>query len=84
MQVIKKEKKKKKRRARNKISKSPITTIQGQDSEIHFPKRKLFTEYYQKNEQFEILLLNNPECEKSRSCISCKSTLTKRQTCSSR
>ena len=62
-----KPKQKKPRRGRNNISKSSITTVQGQpestafDPEIDLPKRKLFTEYYQNNEKFEILFLSNPE-----------------------
>ena len=66
------------RRGRSNISKSPITIVQGQpnqtafDPEIDLPKRKLFTEYYQNNEKFEILFLNNPECDRAQSCISCK------------
>ena len=57
---------------------SPITIVQGQpnqtafDPEIDLPKRKLFTEYYQNNEKCEILFLSNPECDRARSCISCK------------
>ena len=34
--------------------------------------RKLFTEYYQHNEKFEILFLINPEYGRARLCISCK------------
>ena len=53
------------------ISKGPITTMQDQpepqtiDSETDFSKRKLFTEYYHNNEKFEILLLNNLECDRA-------------------
>ena len=60
------------------ISKGPITTVQLQpepttfDSEIDFSKRKLFTEYYHNNAEFEILFFNNPECDREQSCISCK------------
>ena len=70
--------KKKTRRGKIGISKDPITTIQDQsepttfDSEIDLSKRKMFTEYYHNNEKFEILLLNNPECDWARSCISYK------------
>ena len=73
-----KPKQNKTRRSRNNISKSPIIFVQGQpeptafDLEIDLPKRKLFTEYYQNNEKFDILFLNNPECDRGRSCISCK------------
>ena len=66
------------KRGRNNISKRPITTMPGQpepttfDSEIDLPKGKLFTEHYHNNGKFEVLFLNNPECNRPRSCISCK------------
>ena len=49
-----------------------ISPNQQLDSKIDLSKRKLFTEYYHNNKKFEILFLNNPECDRELSCISCK------------
>lgn len=74
---------KQKIRSRNNIGKSFITNIKSEsepttfDSEIVLPKRKLLTEYYHNTKTFEILFLNNLECERAQSRNLCKSAFPK-------
>ena len=79
-----KPKQRKPRRGRNNQKKVPITQFNGDlnisnevDPDVDFMKECRFTEYFHNNEMFKIIFLNDKECIRAKSCISCKITFPK-------
>ena len=82
-----KPKQKKPRRGRNNQAKVPITGVincdnvqQGTelvDPDIDFLKERRFTEFFHNNEPFKVVFLNDQECTRAKSCISCKMSFPK-------